>query len=214
MGPVLTQQCLADCCRDIKENGRFVFVHITLSCDIQAVRVCVLRWGGGFSSMQFLESSCTCPVCQQRGLEQTLKKRGGFHTTGLTGAAYFPKTTMTTLLFCAAELLGSMGLAPGLWGLEIISRLSPPHMSLLDFLASPCFQGSKVSRMLFWLSVLHIETGSPVGVVRRLQGGSKEVRETLSVYFLSLALGNMHHKSFCIFLASLLVFCLCIHRRR
>ncbi len=41
MGPVLTQQCLADCCRDIKENGRFVFVHITLSCDIQAVCVCV-----------------------------------------------------------------------------------------------------------------------------------------------------------------------------
>ena len=37
MGPVLTQQCLADCCWDIKENGRFVFVHITLSCDIQAL---------------------------------------------------------------------------------------------------------------------------------------------------------------------------------
>lgn len=41
MGPVLTQQCLADCCRDIKENGRFVFVHITLSFDIQALAPCV-----------------------------------------------------------------------------------------------------------------------------------------------------------------------------
>lgn len=29
-----------------------------------------------------------------------------------------------------------------------------------------------------------------MGVVRRLQGGSKGVREKLSVYFLSLALGN------------------------
>lgn len=29
-----------------------------------------------------------------------------------------------------------------------------------------------------------------MGVVRRLQGGSKGVREKLTVYFLSLALGN------------------------
>lgn len=40
-----------------------------------------------------------------------------------------------------------------------------------------------------------------MGVVRRLQGGSKRVREKLTVYFLSLALGN-----FCIFLASFLAF--------
>lgn len=97
---------------------------------------------------------------------------------------------MTTLLCCTVELLGSIDLAPALCGLEIISRLSPQHTSLLDFLMSPCFCGSRISRMLFWLSVLHIETGSPVGVVRRLQGGSKGVREKLSVYFLSLALGN------------------------
>lgn len=149
MGPVLTQQCLADCCRDIKENGRFVFVHIPLSCDIPASCVCECVCVEGVLLDAVAESSCTCPVCQQQGLEQTLKKRGGFHTTGLTEAAYFPKTTMTTLLCCATELLGSIGLAPGLCGLQIISRLSPLHTSLLDFLMSPCFFGSKVSRMLF-----------------------------------------------------------------
>lgn len=130
----------------------FVFVHITLSSDIQAPCVCVFVSLCVFEGVLLdavVESSCTCPVCQQQGLEQTLKKRGGFHTTGLAEAAYFLKTTMTTLLFCATELLGSIGLAPGLCGLEIISRLSPLHTSLLDFLMSPCFCGSKVSRMLF-----------------------------------------------------------------
>lgn len=142
--PVLTQQCLADCCRDIKENGRFVLVHITLSCDIQALPrcVCVCVFIVGFLLDAVVESSCTCPVCQQQGLEQTLKKRGGFHTTGLAEAACFPKTTMTTLLSCVAKLLGSIGSAPGLCGLEIISRLSPLHTSLLDFLTSPCFRVS------------------------------------------------------------------------
>lgn len=149
MGPVLTQQCLADCCRDIKENGRFVFVHITLSCDIQAPCVCACVCVDVVLLGAVVKSSCTCPVCQQQGPEQTLKKRGGFHTTGLTEAAYFPKTTMTMLLCCATEILSSIGLAPGLCGLQIISRLSPLHASLLDFLMSPCFRGSKVSRMLF-----------------------------------------------------------------
>lgn len=146
---MLTQQCLADCCRDIKENGRFVLVHITLSCDIQAVCVCVCV------SLVFVcvsivgalldavvQSSCTCPVCQQQSLEQPLKKRGGFHTTGPSEVAFLPKTTMTTLLSCSTKLLGSIDLAPGLCGLEIISRLSPFHTSLLDFLTSPGFRGS------------------------------------------------------------------------
>ena len=113
--------------------------------------MCVLR---GVPLDAVVESSCTCPVCQQQGLEQTLKKRGSFHTTGLAEAAYFPKTTMPTLLCCTTELLGSIGLAPGLCGLEIISRLSPLHTSLLDFLTSPCFCGSKLTSMRIYLSCI------------------------------------------------------------
>lgn len=48
-----------------------------------------------------------------------------------------------------------------------------------------------------------------MGVVRRLQGGSKEVREKLSVYFLSLALGNCTTSLLHIF-SVLAGFCLCV----
>lgn len=56
------------------------------------------------------------------------------------------------------------------------------------------------------MSVLHIETESPKGLLWRLQGGSEGVREKLSVYFLSPALGNFTTNYFCIFLVFLLVF--------
>lgn len=48
-----------------------------------------------------------------------------------------------------------------------------------------------------------------MGVVRRLHGGSKEVREKLSVYFLSLALGNCTTSLLHIF-SVLAGFCLCV----
>lgn len=48
-----------------------------------------------------------------------------------------------------------------------------------------------------------------MGVVRRLQGGSKGVREKLSVYFLSLALGNCTTSLLHIF-SVLAGFCLCV----
>lgn len=48
-----------------------------------------------------------------------------------------------------------------------------------------------------------------MGVVRRLHGGSKRVREKLSVYFLSLALGNCTTNLLHIF-SILAVFCLCV----
>lgn len=97
------------------------------------------KFAGGSTLDAVVESSCTCPVCQQQALEQTLKKRGGFHTTGLTQAAYFLKTTMTTLLCGAPELLGSTGLAPGLCGLQIISRLSPFTYKLIGLPHVPLF---------------------------------------------------------------------------
>lgn len=56
---------------------------------------------------------------------ETLKMRGGFHTTSLSQSAYFPKTTMIALLSHASELLGSVDLAPGLSGLQIISLTEP-----------------------------------------------------------------------------------------
>lgn len=119
--------------------------------------------------------------------------------------AFTPRASLKLLTFqrqqwprCSAaqqSLSGSISLAPGLCGLQIISSayklIELPHVLL--FLCLQSFQDA------FWLSVLHIETGSPVGVVKRLQGGSKGVREKLSVYFLSLALGNLHHKFFAYF---------------
>lgn len=209
MGLVLTQQCRTDGCRDIKEKGEFESVYKIPARDNQALLMRVFfvvfkivvvvffrelgESGGGRGSTldAVVESSCTCPVCQQQALEQTLKKRGGFHTPGLTQAAYFLKTTMTTLLCGAPELLGSTGLAPGLCGLEIISRLSPFTYKLIGLPHVPLFSVPlKFPGCFPTVCFTHRVGIPPVGVVRRLEGGSHGVREKLSVYFLSLALGN------------------------
>ena len=68
-----------------------------------------------------------------------------------------------------------------------LARLSPLHTGLLDFLASPCGFQDAFSNCL---SVLRIETGSPPRGSNGVTGGIKEVREKLSFYFLSLALGK------------------------
>lgn len=204
MGLVLTQQCLADGHIDIKEKG-WICLHNPSWSHPSSTCACVLVtfllfccvfpgswWDAGASTLDaVVESSCTCPVCQQQALERTLKRRGGFHTPGLTQAAYFLKTTMTKMLCSAPELLGSTGLAPGLCGLEIISRLSPFTYKLIGLPQVPLFSVPLKFPGCFPTACFTHRVGiPPMGVVRRLQRGSNGVREKLSVYFLSPALGN------------------------
>lgn len=74
--------------------------------------------------------------------------------------------------------------------------MRPPNYLLIEpfaymaYWTSPCPLVFTALEFPGCFSVLHIETGSLVGVVRRLQGANKGVREKLTVYFLSLALGN------------------------
>lgn len=205
MALVLTQQCLADGRKDIKEKGWICLHNSTLwHPSATYARVFLMfsyvllrffpgcwRVAGASTLDAAVESSCTCPVCQQQALQRTLKKRGGFHTPGLTQAAYFLKTTMTTLLCGAPELLGSTGLAPGLCGLEIISRLSPFTYKLIGLPHVPLFSVPLKFPGCFPTACFTHRAGIPPwGLLGGYGGGCNGVREKLSVYFLSLALGN------------------------
>lgn len=114
---------------------------------------CAFVWRRGSTSLldAFVERSCTCPVCQQQGLEPTLKKKRwlSHHWPGWSCLLSNNNNEHVTLCY-ATELLDSIGsVAPELCGLQIISWPGSLHTSLLDFLTSSCFCGSKVSRMLF-----------------------------------------------------------------
>lgn len=95
------------------------------------------------------------------------------------------------MLCGAAELLGSTGLAPGLCGLEIISRLSPFTYKLIGLPHVPLFSVPPEFPGCFPTACFTHRVGIPPwGLLGGYGGGTNGVMEELSVYFLSLALGN------------------------
>lgn len=158
MAPVLPQQCLAKCCRNLKGKrwplslSILVGVRTSKRGDDATLQLCCLLIFGFIylffslsvaSLKAVLERvGCTCPVCQQQcsGVD-TPEKRLSHNWAHWS--CVLSKSNNKPAAFLALQA----------WRLVCVaSKLSPDWAlyihGLLDFLVSPCFHGSRISRML------------------------------------------------------------------
>lgn len=142
MAPVLTQQRLAKCCRNLKEKGgcclgryELVFGHpnavMMQLCCLLRISLCPFKCG--FSLKQRWKERLHLPCMSTTVLWSRHSRKEAFTQLGSLKLHTLQKQQWVRCFF------GSSGLAPDLRGLQIISWLSPLHTRLIGLPRVPLF---------------------------------------------------------------------------